>query len=360
MSAVPSSADVPSAQEDPGRRSGTRFGHTELPEEQERALRRAVRLAWLTIGFLVTAVVVMYVVMGSSQAMKAAWAEDLLSFIPPFAFLVALHLTRKPPSPDHPYGHHRSVGVGHVVAGTSLVIMGTFLVWDSGSALLKQEHPPIGLMEVAGHQVWSGWLMIGALAYTIVPPVLLGRAKLPLAEQLHDRVLHADADMNKADWMTAVGGIVGILGVGLGFWWADAAAALFISGSILHDGLTNVRTAVTALMDARARTVDGGAVHPLVDRIDERLRALPWVQEAGSRVRDEGHVFHVESFVVPVAGIPPELAQLREAREAVCALDWKVQDAVVVPSEQLPRDLLPGLPDAGGGGRPPTEGHDAG
>jgi len=27
--------------------------------------------------------------MGGSQAMKAAWAEDLLSFIPPIAFLVA-------------------------------------------------------------------------------------------------------------------------------------------------------------------------------------------------------------------------------------------------------------------------------
>lgn len=347
---------APPAQD--GRHERTRFGHTELPEEQERALRAAVRLAWLTIAFLTTAVVLLYLVMGSSQAMKAAWAEDLLSFVPPLAFLVALHLTRKPPSPEHPYGHHRSVGVGHLVAGTSLVFMGTFLVWDSGSGLLEQEHPPIGLMEVAGHQVWSGWLMIGALAYTLVPPVLLGRAKLPLAEQLHDRVLHADADMNKADWMTAAGGIVGILGVGAGLWWADAAAALFISGSILHDGVANVRTAVTALMDARARTVDGSEVHPLVARIDERLLDLPWVEQARSRVRDEGHVFHVESFVVPVAGVPPEMAQLREARRAVCDLDWKVQDVVVVPTDHLPDDLLPGLsPEAE---ERPTEGHDAG
>ena len=34
----------------------TSFGRTELPEEQEAHLRRAVRLAWLTIAFLVTAV----------------------------------------------------------------------------------------------------------------------------------------------------------------------------------------------------------------------------------------------------------------------------------------------------------------
>ncbi|MDT0165487.1 cation transporter [Actinotalea sp. AC32] len=340
-----------------GRREPTRFGRTELPREQEEALRRAVRLAWVTIGFLVTAVVAVYVTMGSSQAMKAAWAEDLLSFIPPISFLVALHLTRKPPSPRHPYGHHRSIGVGHLVAGTSLVIMGTFLVWDSGSGLLKAEHPPIGVMEVGGHVVWSGWLMIAALAYTAVPPVLLGRAKMPLAEKLHDRVLYADADMNKADWMTAVGGIVGIVGVGVGWWWADAAAALFISGSILHDGVRNVRTAVTALMDARATTVDGKDVHPLVGRVDALLRGLPWVAEAGSRVRDEGHVFHVEGFVVPI-GAPPSLEELAQARDALVALDWKVQDAVVIPCAELPDELLPGVGDEreGAGAR----GHDAG
>jgi hypothetical protein len=32
-----------------------------------------------------------------------------------------------------------------------------------------------------------------------VPAALLGRAKLPLAGALHDKVLHADATMNKAD-----------------------------------------------------------------------------------------------------------------------------------------------------------------
>lgn len=44
-------------------------------------------------------------------------------------------------------------------------------------------------MELMGHPVWSGWPMIAALAYTAVPPVLLGHAKMPLATTLHDRVL---------------------------------------------------------------------------------------------------------------------------------------------------------------------------
>ncbi|QZN85511.1 cation transporter [Cellulomonas sp. C5510] len=318
------------------------FGHTELPPVQSRALRRAVRLAWGTIGFLVVGVTLVYLVMGSSQAMKAAWTEDLLSFIPPISFLVAVRYARRRPTPEHPYGYHRSVGIGHLVAATALLAMGAFLVVDSGSGLLKAEHPPVGVMHLGGHVFWAGWPMIAAMVVTGLPPVLLGRAKLPLARTLHDRVLYADADMNKADWMTALGTVVGVLGIGAGLWWADAAAALFIAGSILRDGVTNLRVAASALMDARATTVDGADVHPLVGRVDEYLRAVPWVAAARSRVRDQGHVFHVESFVVPRDGTSPGPADLDALREGVTALDWKVQDLVVVPVEQLPEQMLPG------------------
>ncbi|WP_448073928.1 cation transporter [Georgenia yuyongxinii] len=319
-----------------------KFGHTELPQEQERALRRAVVLAWLSIGFLLTAVTAVYLVMGSSQAMKAAWMEDMLSFIPPIVFLLAVRRTRKAPTPEHPYGYHRAVGVGHLVAATALVSMGLFMVWDSALGLIKAEHPPVGLIEIGGWSVWSGWLMIAVLAYTAVPPVLLGRAKMPLADTLHDRVLYADADMNKADWMTALGGIVGVLGIGLGLWWADSVAALFISGSILHDGLRNLRVAVAALMDARAETYDGQDPHPLVVAIEERLTALPWVADAGSRVRDQGHVFHVEAFVVPRPGYTPTLEDLRRARERLTVLDWKINDVVLSPVEKLPATVTSG------------------
>ncbi|GAA4414815.1 cation transporter [Georgenia halophila] len=336
-----------------GKATGVRFGHTELPEDQEAALRRAVRLAWLTIAFLVTAVVLVYLVMGSSQAMKTAWAEDMLSFIPPISFLVAIRATRRRPSPKHPYGYHRSVGVGHLVAATALLVMGAILVFDSASGLLAGEHPPVGLMEVGGHVVWSGWLMIGAMAYTLVPPVLLGRAKMPLAKKLHDRVLYADADMNKADWMTAAAAMLGVLGIGVGLWWADSVAALFVSGSILHDGVRNIRVAVAALMDARAETFDGAEPHPLVDELDGRLGRLDWVAEARSRVRDQGHVFHVESFVVPVEGYAPRLADLIEAREMAISIDWKIDDMIVVPVEELPAKMLPQVDDE------PAADHDA-
>ena len=71
-------------------------GSTELPPELQQTLRKARRLEWLTIAYLLSAVVLLGLVLGNSQAMKTAWAEDLLSLIPPIAFLVALRLNVRP------------------------------------------------------------------------------------------------------------------------------------------------------------------------------------------------------------------------------------------------------------------------
>ncbi|MET0885593.1 MAG: cation transporter [Mycetocola sp.] len=316
---------------------GAGFGETELPEKQQETLKKAVRLEWITIGFLVVTVSLVFLVLGNSQAMKAAWIEDLLSFIPPIVFLVALRVARKKPNPKHPYGYHRSVGVGHLVAAVALVTMGTFLIIDSATGLIAAEHPSIGSVELFGQVFWLGWLMMGVMALIALPPVFIGRAKMKLARELHDKVLYADADMNKADWMTAVGSIVGVGGIGLGVWWADSAAALFIAGSILWDGLKNTRAAVEDLMDTRAMTFDDAKPHPIVHKVDEYLRSLDWVADAGSRARDQGHVFHIESFVVPRSRRKVSLSDLNEAREGCIALDWKVEDIVLVPVTELPR-----------------------
>ena len=110
------------------------FGATELPDRQAATLRKAIRYEWITIAFLAFAITLVGLVAGNSQAMKVAWAEDMLSLAPPLAFLVAVRIIRKPPTAKRPYGYHRSVGVGHLVAAIALTTMGAFLIFDSAVA----------------------------------------------------------------------------------------------------------------------------------------------------------------------------------------------------------------------------------
>lgn len=311
------------------------FGATDLPGEQRSALQRAVRLEWVTIGYMATCVTLVYLVMGSSQAMKAAWVEDCLAFVPPLAFLFAVRQLRKDPSPEYPYARHRAVATGHLAAAVALLLVGALLIFDSLSGLLKGERAPIGTLQLFGHTVWAGWLMIAVMVYTMIGPIIIARIKMPLAFTLHDRVLYADADMQKADWMTAAGTIVGVLGIGVGMWWADAAVATAIALSIVRDGWRNLKYAVRGLMDGRARTTDMTHTHPLVEQVQEAVLGHPAVVAARVRVRDVGHLLSVDGFVVPAADTvkPAELEQiLRTVRD----LDWKIDDVVLMPVTALP------------------------
>ncbi|WP_314646318.1 cation transporter [uncultured Microbacterium sp.] len=318
------------------------FGRTDLPDEQARALRRAVKWEWFTIAYTSITIAVIALVVGNSQAMRTAWIEDMLSLIPQIAFLVALIFVRRRPTRTHPYGLHRAMGIGHLVAGVALAAVGLNLARESIVGLVTGEHPTIGTVQLFGQTVWLGWLMIAVMAVVIVGPIFFyGPAKAKLAPVLHNKLLYADADMAKADWQTTVASIVGVLGVGLGVWWLDGAAALFISLGIIWDGFTNTKTAVIDLMDQRARTHDSRSPDPLAREIVSYLRSRPWVADAAVRVRDQGQVFHVEAFVVPHRS-KVALARLSEASEGIADLDWKVQDVVVSPVEKLPDEADPG------------------
>ncbi len=313
----------------------TSLGRTDLPQEQREALRKAIAWEWVTIGYTSVTIAVIALVVGGSQAMKTAWIEDMLSLIPQVSFLIALLFIRRAPSRKFPYGRHRAMGVGHLVAGVALLVVGGSLAVESVTGLVRQEHPAIGTVRLFGVTLWQEWLMVAVMTVVMIGPFVYGHAKAKLAPKLHNRVLYADADMARADWTTTAASIVGVLGVGIGWWWLDGAAALFISLGIVWDGVKNARSAVRDLMDQRARTTDEKDVHPLGARVVELVDALPWAARSAVRLRDMGQVFHIEVFVIPRRRAV-RVDDLEDARAAIAALDWKVQDAVIVPVAALP------------------------
>lgn len=125
------------------------------------------------------------------------------------------------------------------------------------------------------------------------------------------------------------------------WWWADAAAALVVSVSILKDGITNIKAAVTGLSDTRATRFDNSDVHPLTDDVEKLARSVARVAESRARVRDQGHIFHTEMFVVPVKGTIPSPGQPAQLTKQIGELDWKLQDTVVVVVEKLDPNQVP-------------------
>src|SRR5690606_36748453 len=109
----------------------SQFGRTDLPAEQAQALKKTVGWEWATIVYTVVTITLVAFVVGNSQAMRTAWIEDMLSLIPQISFLIALTFVRRGPTRKHPYGMHRAMGVGHLVAGVALLAVGLNLAYEA-------------------------------------------------------------------------------------------------------------------------------------------------------------------------------------------------------------------------------------
>src|SRR5205085_8487770 len=129
-----------------------------------------------------------------------------------------------------------------------------------------------------------------ALIYSIIPPLVLGRMKQPIATELHDKALYTDANINKGDYLAGLSGVLGIIGVAYGYWWADSVAAIIISGEILRDGFSDLRSSIAQLMNKTPSSIDGKHGDPTPAKTEEELQQLNWVMKARVRLREDGDV----------------------------------------------------------------------
>jgi cobalt-zinc-cadmium efflux system protein len=256
----------------------------------EHDLKQAERLEWWTLGAMATVLAVMTAAAGGSEAFKNALFEDWLSLIPAIVFLVAARLERWEPTRRFPFGFGRANSLAFLIAAVALASVGASLMVESVKTLVSAEHPSVEPVRLFGREIWSGWLMIAALAYSVVPPFILGQLKLPVARRLHDKVLHTDALMQKADWQTGLAGIVGVIGIAFGLWWMDAVAATFIAFSILHDGIKSLRTATAELIDGFPRKLEND--EPAEDAVAVRDWLRDQFPEAEIMIRETGRYMH--------------------------------------------------------------------
>ena len=305
----------------------------QLPQDKQQMMNRAKRLEWITLAFMVSIIVVIGLTMESSEAMKAVWIEDLLSLIPPIAFLVGTRYFDRPPDDQFPYGYRRAVMIAFLSAAVALVGFGLYLLIDALTTLVLVKPPTIQSVVIFERRVWLGWIMIAALVYSVLPPFILGRMKQPLARDLHQKALETDANMNKGDWLAGLAGVLGITGVAFGYWWADAVAAIIISIEILRDGFSDVRHCVAQLMNKRPSDVEGKP-DQTPDKVQHELERLDWVEKARVRLREDGDVLTGEAFVVP-KDETDLLNRLRNAYDVANGVDWRLHDVSIVPVRSL-------------------------
>jgi cation diffusion facilitator family transporter len=309
----------------------------------EEASGHGIRAAWIGLaGMMATATVQMVIVaVSGSIALLADTLHNLGHAVTTIPLVVAFRIGRRAASKRYNYGYRRAEDLVGLLIGVVIALSAAIIIWESIDALINPR--PLtnlwwvfaaGIVGFLGNELVAG--------YRIRAGRRIGSAAL-IAEGLHAR----------ADGLTSIAVVVGVIGVWLGFARADAVMGLLIAGAILWILLGSVRTVCRRLMDGiEPEVIDGmtatAAAVPgvvAVDRVRVRWSGHRMEADANISVADdltilEGHDIaervehellhatrHLDSVVVhlhpTVDGThPPELHELSghhtsvEAREA--------------------------------------------
>ncbi len=304
----------------------------EYPHHLALLYKKAIRYEWLSFFYMISASIFSFLLMSGSQTMKTVWLEDFLGILPPLSFLISSRVVKWRPNKNFAYGFHKVVGIAFLTSSLALFILGAYLLIDGLHVLIKQEHPNIPNIHLFNHTIWLGYLMIVALLWSSIPSTFLGHIKISLAHPLYDKILYTDSKMNKASWMSGFSSIVGIIGIGFGFWWADATVAIIISLSILKDGYLNLKQSILDLINEIPKNLDETKTDPLIAEVKQLIKEEQWIKSFKLRFRDEGHVFFGEIFVeTKEKDIAVE--KLMDLRKKIENYHWRLLDIVIVPMQ---------------------------
>ena len=194
---------------------------------------------------------------------------------------VGLRISRRSASASHPYGWDRAEDIAGL--GVALVI------WMSAAFTAAVS---IHKLLTHGNTTHLGYGMAAA-GVGIAGNQLVARYKLRVGRQIQSATLVADARHSWLDALSSAGALVGLLGVAVGWHWADAVAGVILTGFICHVGYQVTRELIRHLMDGVEPAV-------LIDTVSAAAH-VPGVSHAHARARWMGRslVIEVTGFVEP-------------------------------------------------------------
>jgi len=240
---------------------------------ERRQANRAIAVS--AIGLTLTGLVELAIALVSGSVALLGDALHNLSDVSTSALVfIGFRASRKLPTERYPYGYERAEDLAGL--GVAVVIWGSAAVAGYESVTKLLHHGG------TGHVGWG----IAAAAVGIAGNQLVARYKLTVGRRIRSATMVADAKHSWLDALSSGGAMLGLIGVALGWGWADAVAGIVVTGFICHVGWE-----VTA--DIAHRLLDG--VDPEVIATAETVAAtVPGVVHAHARARWTGRTLRVE------------------------------------------------------------------
>ena len=216
---------------------------------------------------------------------------------------VGFFVSRRPPTPRHPYGYERAEDLAGLGVAAVIWASAVFAGYESYEKLTSSA----GTTHVAAGMAAAAVGLVGNLAVSIY--------KARVARTIHSATLAADAKHSWLDMLSSIGALIGLGGVALGYRWADPLAGAVVTLFICHVGYEVTEQVLHHLLDG---------VEP-EDMTAARAAALG---VAGVRAADVRGRWMGRSLVIEIDGVVDRDTPLCDALELGRRVDVAVRTAV--------------------------------
>jgi cation diffusion facilitator family transporter len=205
-----------------------------------------------------------------SLALISEAAHSGLDLVASVFALLAVRASRKPADPEHPYGHGRAENLAAFGEGVILLITALVIAYEGLRRLLGEPvHVDPALYAIV---LVSGTVVLEVIRFTVLRWA---------ARKWDSPALAGSAQNRLADIFSSAGVLAGLVGVRLGYSWADAAAAVVVALVIARAAAFLAWRSGDILIDRAPRGVEAS--------VRDAIGSVPGVREVRSiRVRRSG------------------------------------------------------------------------
>lgn len=151
--------------------------------------------------------------------------------------LVGVHVARRPPDENHPYGHRKY----ETIAAATIVVFLAIVVVEIGRTAFNRVR--------SGHQPDITLTSFAVMAATLLVNLVVARYERRAGERLTSEVLFADALHTRSDVFTSLTVIAALAGTAIGFPLLDSLGAAIVVGFIGYAGFKIARDTSRILSD---------------------------------------------------------------------------------------------------------------
>ncbi len=176
-------------------------------------------------------------IFGRSAALVADAIHSFTDVVGSSSIVVVTKLSRKPPDARYPYGRGKAEFVGAVFVYTILVFFAVLIMIGSVKILLghRSERPH--------------FITAFGSAVSVVHNYLMYRFETCVGRRTHSPAIMADAFENRADAISSLAAVIGIIGALFVHPACDGIAALVVALIIFYNCLGQLKEAAIGLMD---------------------------------------------------------------------------------------------------------------